>query len=467
MNYRQCLVGNAFARARVIRVVASARMAFLLVATALTALVGCPADGDQVAPPDDAFTYPSALAFSRDGSAVFVVSANANLQYDSGTALVVDVAATEAALGPWLATRDTAAACYVDSEFSETLVCDEADFIRADGGVRLGNFASAVTSLLNEAGDERVLFTVRGDPSITWAEFDGDRLACRAAPSFSLCDLERRLTKLGEGVADVNQTIFSEPFQIAADPAGFYAIATHFGRGAVTVVDARGEAPMLSDAVDGLFQRNLNTGVLSTSAVAIRPNYAQPDAPGIAYIGSSGEDRIQTAVVLPDYYDQAKLLAADYFFVHGVGSNSGGGADTRGLAFDDHQRMYLVGRAPASLLQYDVGVDDAGQVKRALLSGVDTCRQATALVVVPAGDETFVVVSCFNDGTIQVYRADPALALVATVSVGRGPAAMALSPDGSRIYVANYLDDTLAIVDAVAGAATQFRVVMRMGVPRE
>ncbi|MBK9070164.1 MAG: beta-propeller fold lactonase family protein [Myxococcales bacterium] len=467
MNYRQCLVGNAIARARVVVVVASAFMPGVLLATAFTALGACTADGDQVAPPDDAFTYPSALAFSRDGSAVFVVSANANLQYDSGTALVVDVAATEAAITPWLATRDTAASCYVDSEFAETMVCDEADFVRAGDGVRLGNFASAVTSLLNEAGDERVLFTVRGDPSITWADFDGERLACREAPSFSLCDLDRRLTKLGEGVADVHQTIFSEPYQIASDPNGFYAIATHFGRGAVTVVDARGAAPVLSDAVDGLFQRNLNTGVLSTSAVAIRPNYAQPEAPGIAYIGSSGEDRIQTAVVLADYYDQAKLLAADYFFVHGVGSNSGGGADTRGIAFDAHQRMYFVGRAPASVLQYDVSVDEVGQVRRALLSGVDTCRQATAIVVAAAGEETYVVVSCFNEGTIQVYRADPSLSLVATVSVGRGPAAMAISPDGGRIYVANYLDDTLAIVDTVPGSPTQFRVVMRMGVPRE
>ena len=138
---------------------------------------------------------------------------------------------------------------------------------------------------------------------------------------------------------------------------------------AVTVIDARGDAPVLSDAVDGLFQRNVNTGVLSTSAVAIRPNYAQPDAPGLAYIGSSGEDRIQTAVVVADYYDQAKLLAADYFFVHGVGSNSGGGADTRGLAFDSHQRMYLVGRAPASVLQYDVSLDETGQPRRAMLSG--------------------------------------------------------------------------------------------------
>ena len=102
-----------------------------------------------------------------------------------------------------------------------------------------------------------------------------------------------------------------------------------------------------------------------------------------------------------------------------------------------------------------------------MLSGVDTCRQATAIVTVPAGEATYVVVSCFNEGTIQVYRADPALALVSTITVGRGPAAMAVSPDGRRIYVANYLDDTLAIVDAVAGSATEFRVVMRMGEPRE
>ena len=67
----------------------------------------------------------------------------------------------------------------------------------------------------------------------------------------------------------------------------------------------------------------------------------------------------------------------------------------------------------------------------------------------------------------RLYRADPSLSLVATVSVGRGPAAMAISPDGGRIYVANYLDDTLAIVDTMPGSPTQFRVVMRMGVPRE
>jgi YVTN family beta-propeller protein len=51
-------------------------------------------------------------------------------------------------------------------------------------------------------------------------------------------------------------------------------------------------------------------------------------------------------------------------------------------------------------------------------------------------------------------------AVVGTIAVDRGPAAVAVHPAGGKLYVSNYIDGTVSVIDLVAE-----RVVATVSVP--
>jgi len=83
--------------------------------------------------------------------------------------------------------------------------------------------------------------------------------------------------------------------------------------------------------------------------------------------------------------------------------------------------------------------------------------------VVDSGDGERAYVTCFQDG--QVYVVDPrGIGRVEDViTVGRGPYAAVAAPDGRRLYVTNFLEDTVAVIDLVPSSPTRNRVVLRIG----
>lgn len=75
-------------------------------------------------------------------------------------------------------------------------------------------------------------------------------------------------------------------------------------------------------------------------------------------------------------------------------------------------------------------------------------------------------VSCFPEG--QVWVVDPEAKFVeAVIDAGRGPHALAIAPGRKRLYVTNYLEDTIAVVDLTPGAGTENRMILRLGHPRQ
>ncbi|HMG56402.1 MAG TPA: hypothetical protein VK601_23040, partial [Kofleriaceae bacterium] len=55
------------------------------------AAAGCTASSEDVRPPPDQLSFPTGLAVSPDGNALFVSNANSELRYDSGSIGVVDL----------------------------------------------------------------------------------------------------------------------------------------------------------------------------------------------------------------------------------------------------------------------------------------------------------------------------------------------------------------------------------------
>jgi hypothetical protein len=127
--------------------------------------------------------------------------------------------------------------------------------------------------------------------------------------------------------------------------------------------------------------------------------------------------------------------------------------------------MYLVTRTPPALKVFDTSLDDTGAPRNDFLGIVEICDQPATLALADFGRGLKVIIPCFARG--QVWVIDPAtLRIEATEDVGKGPTAVAVSPSRKRIYVANYAEDTISVLDATPGARTEDRMVLRIGTPR-
>jgi YVTN family beta-propeller protein len=83
-----------------------------------------------------------------------------------------------------------------------------------------------------------------------------------------------------------------------------------------------------------------------------------------------------------------------------------------------------------------------------------------------SGDGERVYVTCFQDG--QLYVVDPrGLGSVEDIiTVGRGPYSVVTAPSRKKVYVTNFLEDTVAVVDVAPDSPYRNRVVLRVGHPR-
>jgi YVTN family beta-propeller protein len=422
---------------------------------------GCTASAEDVRPPADQFFFPTGASLSPDHSLLFMINANTDLRYDSGSLAVVDLAVVDAVANAWTSAETMPSGCRRDDTQRNTLVCDEAQFIRDDAGVRIGNFATNLSVQELGSADLRLITAVRGDPSVTWAEWDGTSLRCaESAQGYALCDDAHRLIQLrnDEDLALLPE----EPYGVFADSTSEVALVTHLTSGAVTLVDSRADAsPVLSDVVTGLFDSDPNTGVRGAVAVAART------PGGLLYVTSRSEDRIQMLTVHRDGDAPPVLVPSNYFFLDGVGINNGGSSDTRAAVFSNSgDRLYLVNREPPSLQVYDTALDATGFPRNLPLAATDLCREASNVAVADVGDGDRAYVTCFRDGEVYVIDPRGRSEVEAIVTAGRGPFAAVASASRQKLYVSNFLEDTVAVIELAPGSPFRNQVILRIGEPR-
>jgi len=461
------------------------------------AIAGCTASAEDVRAPQGQLFFPTGLAATPDEQTLFIANANAELRYDSGSISVMDISTVEAVLGRWLACAphctqadvpnlstcpdlfnfDDRTRCCQDPDHIETLVCDEAPFLRMDAGVRIGNFATDIS--IQDFGHgrspmQRVFVPTRGDPSISWADFDGDRLHCTVGDEgYAQCDDAHRLTTVLND-SDVG-TIPSEPYGVFADvlpeigpdqPRDGFAMVTHLASGAVTLIRAPADSSQVEivDLVLNVFQPSLLTGIRGASAIAGRLPTSLGDS---IYVGSNTDNRVQTFTVGRRDNASAYLLPGPYFFLTAVGNNAGASDDTRAMRFSPTgNRMYLANRTPPSLQVYDTSLGPTGVPRNVATGSSDICRAASSLTVFDPGAGERAYVTCFQDG--QVYVVDPSgqTQVDDIVTVGRGPYGVAGIMGRKQLFVSNFLEDTIAVIDVDPTSRTRNRVVLRIGIPR-
>jgi hypothetical protein len=461
----------------------------------------CTASANDVHPPQDQLFFPSGLAVAPDthartGLVLFAANSNAELRFDSGAISVIDVDTVQTVIEMWSPSSGAAPGCGAsplpscgpgcgpDPDHRESMVCDAAPFLRKDAGVRIGNFATDI-AVQNFSNKVRVVVPTRGDPSIAWADYDVQKgiLSCAmGAGPFALCDDAHRLANVA---SDPNlPPIPDEPFGVFADPGppgpnntypdGF-AVVTHLTTGAVTLINSPGnQAAQVADVKNNLFAIDPTTGLRGATGVAGRPQGADGE---IVYVGSRSEARIQTFTVgRPVNNTPPYLLANDFFFLDAVGTSSGGSTDTRGMQFSSSgDRMYVVNRRPPTLQVFDTSIGPSGFPRNTATGASDICRQASTLAVFDAGAGERAYVTCFQDGVIYVVDPNGPSQVEDIITVGRGPYSVVaaqypvtLPPTNARdlLFVSNYLEDTIAVVDVTPTLTTRNRVVLRIGHPR-
>jgi hypothetical protein len=434
-------------------------------------LAGCPADGDDLQPPRDALIYPTAIALSPDASRLFAVSANSDLRWSSGSVLALDLEAIDDLVSQWLALPLdpgrcqgqsgplASDACACDPGDPAILSCDQALVIR-DGGVRIGNFATDLDVQDLGNGELRLFVPVRGDPSVTWIGYRGDRLTCDGNDAgYPLCDEDRIL-----GFADdPARGLRAEPFDVFVDPASDYAVVTHLQRAAVSLIQApRDGVPALIDEMIDLFSSD-SLGRQAALGVAARP--ASGAASPLLYVTSRSENRIQMLSVAPAQgASLAQLAPAGYFLLNSVGPSS----DSRGIAFNaDGTRAYIANRNPPMLHVLDTALTPEGTPRNQALATIELCRDPANLAAVDLGDgtdplrDTRVYVACFPEG--QVWAIHPESGVVeASIATGAGPHALAVDAQRKRLYVVNFLDHSIAVVELDPASPARNQVVLRL-----
>jgi DNA-binding beta-propeller fold protein YncE len=434
------------------------------------ALGACTASREEVQPPADELFFPTGAAIAPDESVLFVSNANSELRYDSGTVGVVDLDVVDAVATDWVMNQTAPGGCEPDPVHRETLTCCLGDQCRERGLVgpalmrgaaatRIGNFATDIAVQDFGGGAARLIVPTRGDPSIAFVEWDGNGLTCNTgAQGFALCDESHRLSYVHD---DPDLALLpDEPFDAFADSAGGYAVVTHLTTGAVTLIDSpAGSLASIADVVPGLFAADPASGIRGATGVAGRT------PGGMIYVASRSEDRVQMVTVGRPVNNQPPyLIPGNYFFLDLVGNYAGGSSDARSISFSPAgDRMYLLNRRPPSLQIYDTSLSETGFPKNDGIGATDICRAASTLTVLDAGDGDRAYITCFQDG--QVYIVDPrGLGSVEDiVLVGRGPYSIVGSKVRKKVYVTNFLEDTIAVIDVSPTSPRHNRVVLRIG----
>ena len=434
-------------------------------------LTGCPANGDDLQPPRDELVYPTGLAVSPDAARLFVVNANSDLRWSSGSVVAFDLDAVDELVSRWisLAVEDrgcqdqdgplAGGPCSCDPENPAILWCDQARVADAGAGVRVGNFATDIAIQDLGDGDLRLFVPVRGDPSVTWIDYRGGQLACDGSgEGFPFCDEERILGFAGDSTRD----LIEEPFEVFVDSASEVAVVTHLQLGAVSLIQTpRDGTPALVDALTGLFENLVlsNGAVIAGAAIGAAGRRVPGSEDTLFYITSRTDDRVQMLAVAPPRGSvPAQLVPAGFFLLDSVQPSD----DSRGIAFNaDGTRAYMVNRNPPMLHVVDTSTTPAGVPANEIIASVDLCRDPANLAVAGAGEDTRVYVACFPEG--QVWAVDPEASVVeAILSVGGGPNAVAVDQQRKRLYVASFLDHSVTVVDLDPASPARNQVVLRL-----
>jgi hypothetical protein len=237
----------------------------------------------------------------------------------------------------------------------------------------------------------------------------------------------------------------------------------------ILVLDRGGSASLFFDDTTGPVRQAPKLvdvqGGLLTAAAAL----AWDPRTSAAYIGSTSQPanprlgRVGVAIdALAGNPERSYLFRAGEQRLLGLDD----GLDVRDLLFDG-DRLYILTRRPEAVVVVDFALQVPG-VDLPIRSLVDVDVGASRLLRAVVGGRPVLFVSCYDGRT--VYVIDPARARVLDVIRGfSGPFGMAVDEARSLLYVTDFRNSTLRLVDLAPLAEDRpepLRITATLGAPR-
>jgi hypothetical protein len=412
------------------------RSRIIAAAVVLVLAAGCLPDTDGVNPPSDRFIYPVGLAGVAGGERLMVLNSNFDLEYNSGTLMLIDVSDLES--------RFDVPSSEVSRD-GQYLFVDESELTIKEETIRVGAYASDLE--LTPSGD-RAIIPVRGERAILLVDVGGpeddDLLGCGEGGD-RRCDSAHRVE------SNDDHSLPIEPYEVAAldypEPVSgnttTLGFATHLAGGEVSLFVVRDGS--VGGQAEGELIDVLGGVVPGASGIAVNPVSRE-----VYVSGRSQQAQVAVLKVLTD--SQTGQYSYNPFFGQvshiDLGNEMYAGTDGRGLAVTSSgDKVYMATRTPSALLELDA--DAHGMVG---MTSVCTDPSVVALYEDDAGtaseadDATYAFVLCFLIG--KVFIVDTELMMVLAVqSVGEGPHAIWFDRSRRLAYVANFSESTISIIE--------------------
>ncbi|XXF75480.1 hypothetical protein P2318_20695 [Myxococcaceae bacterium GXIMD 01537] len=416
----------------------------LLLSPALLLLGACSAGTEPRPPPQTRFVYPSGIVHrdvpSSENGALYVASANFDKCFDTGSVIALNL--DDLGLPPFGSPVPREGPV----QLQDLKVGD-------DAWVQIQSFAGEMV-VREQAGLPPRLFVpsraegsylqgidIEGSTSLTCANASGRNCIDGALSLLNVPgqvdDLPRAPAPIGVSVAPDADEVWVTHTEVADSPIGTALNPEGY------VVRVPGESLKLTtDDFYPVGNAVLATGGTNSSAVGRRYVFAT----GRNYTIAQGTGQQARFVLrLIDRRNRGRVLESDVGAAYRT-------LEARGVAMtSDETRLYLVARAPDTLLVLDVAGAQADVPTVTVVNAIALPDGASEVRILPraAGRGDVVVVTCSLAGVVAVYD-DEVGQLVAQVSgVGVQPFGLTTDPrgNGARLYTTNFGDGRVAVID--------------------
>lgn len=435
-------------------------------------LSACAVEEAGVPPPQDELFFPTGLALHPTAPVLYVTNGNADLRYNKGTLLALNLDKA----GPCL---DLNRPCDPEECFEDPIGpglrnCDEPRLLLGDaelGRKTIGSFAGEIEIRDGipsgcpgwTARPARLYLLTRSDPSaVTWVDLGGD----------------------GTFLRSKEVELAGEPFgtTLLQGCGGTRVMVTHLSNGSVTLLADREDcnagtmvASVQRDA-DGVAALAASASLFPVDrsgrrrAAAIAPR--RPDeCEGLVYVTSSTSFKVATVrmdglsgplgvrliegpgfEVAPPLDDEAVLGERH-------------GTDTRGIAFSpEGDRAWLATREPPALMAVDTSLEHE-LPRNEPQAFVEVCPEPSLVRARPGPEgRPLVYVVCFVTSEIYVVDGD-LMEVVDVIRTGRGPAGLEFDATLPRAFVAHFAENTIGVIDLDPTSLRYHRLIATLGLP--
>ena len=211
--------------------------------------------------------------------------------------------------------------------------------------------------------------------------------------------------------------------------------------------------------------RDIRGGFFSASG-GIRGGYGlSPVTPGDSqsqvYVSSRVDNKLASFVIK----DDLQILDRGRTYITGIYPAT----DARGIVYHAASaRLYVVSRQPPTLVALDMTKGTDGSPKQKAVWAAEVCSEPSLLQL--AQDPTrpgnplalLAYVVCFASN--QIFVVDTLMGTVVDqIPTGKGPHSLVLDTANRRAFIANFLDNTVGVIDLDPSHASFNRMVLRIG----